>query len=195
MKHSDIYWSTSRTLPKLIRRKKLRYLAISIHRVTLYSKWTAFPQQCMKDIFTMHLKGPHINSHECLQGPELLFMLMLYDSVCLVILHIFISFVFLLAKCLQPDQCHLSLGTSATLLNKGRVEFNSKEFFLFFVPEGENVEEIWVILGITGWNTSGCIHRWTMVLVMCLCPKSTAHLCAFIELVFSDTYMINIIYI
>lgn len=154
MKHSDIYWSTSRILPKLIRRKKLRYLAISIHRVTLYSKWTAFPQQCMKDIFTMHLKGPHINSHECLQGPELLIMLMLYDSVCLVILHIFISFVFLLAKCLQPDQCHLSLGTSATLLNKGRVEFNSKlwSFFSSLSLRGKmwrKSESFWASLGET----------------------------------------------
>lgn len=62
--------------------------------------WKTFLQWVFKD---------HSNSHRCLQGPEtaLLFPLTLYDSVCLVILYMVILFVFVLAKCLQLDQCHL----------------------------------------------------------------------------------------
>lgn len=91
--------------------------------------------------------------HERLQGPEteLLFMLRLYDSVCLVILHMFISFVFVSAKCLQRDQCHQSSGTAAPLISKGRAELNSKLCFFFFFPKKRtNVQEIsyfWASLG------------------------------------------------
>lgn len=64
------------------------------------SAWKTFLQWVFKD---------HSNSHGCLQGPEtaLLFPPTVYDSVCLVILYMVILFVFVLAKCLQLDQCHL----------------------------------------------------------------------------------------
>lgn len=89
--------------------------------------------------------------HERLQGPEteLLFMLRLYDSVCLVILHMFISFVFVSAKCLQRDQCHQSSGTAAPLISKGRAELNSKLcfFFFFFQRRGQMCRKLGVIFG------------------------------------------------
>ena len=66
------------------------------------------------------------------------------------------------------------------------------EVFLFFVPEGENVEEIWVILGITGWNTSGCIHRWAMGLLMCLFLKSPSHLVFLHTYTWSKSYIYSI---
>lgn len=80
------------------------------------------------------------------QETELLFMRAPCDSVCLVISRMFISFVFVLAKCLQRDQCRQSSGIAAPLISKGRAQVNSKLcffFFLFFPPKKrKNVQEM-----------------------------------------------------
>lgn len=109
----------------------------------------------------------------------------LYDSVCLVMLHMFISFVFLLAKCLQRDQCHQSSGIAALLISKGRAKLNSKLCFWFWFfslhRKKKNVQEVWVIF----WASLGVIfqavfiYRGIVVLLMYLCVKSTADLSAF----------------
>lgn len=109
----------------------------------------------------------------------------LYDSVCLVMLHMFISFVFLLAKCLQRDQCHQSSGIAALLISKGRAELNSKLCFWFWFFFFHRKKKCAGSLSHFFWASLGeifqavFIYRGIVALLMYLCVESTADLFAF----------------